>query len=154
MNMANPENKSEFSLVRFSKNILVGSVLAFCYGFSVGVGEDNSYHFAVIVGGHTMLAGLVTHLIFNSINSSNLLESLPRLKTILNCCVASLSFYGMNSFIVNASPYTKNSEIMNNTVGMGNITIGALFKYAIVGALAGYILSSSLFAYKKKYKAK
>ncbi len=106
--------------------------------------EDNSYHFAVIVGGHTSLSGLLTCLICYSINNSSLLDSFPRLKTILTWSIVSGSFSGMNSFIVNVSPYINNKEIMGNT-------IGSLIQYAIAGALAGYL--STLLAYKKNRKA-
>ncbi len=143
--MAKHEDKSNFSLIRFSKNVLFGVVGGFIYGFSVGLGEDNSYHFAVIVGAHTILAGLFTILICSSINSSSLFESLPRLKIILAWSIASGSFSGMNSFIANTSPYIHNTEIM------GNNAVSSFIAYTIIGALVGYI--STLFAYKRKRKA-
>ncbi len=141
--MDNHEGKPIFSLTGFS-NILILIAAGFFCGFSTGLMEDNSYHFAVIVGGHTSLSGLLTYLICYSINNSSLLDSFPRLKTILTWSIVSGSFSGMNAFIVNASPYINNKGIMGNTVG-------SLIKYAIFGALAGYI--STLLVYKKKHKA-
>ncbi len=136
INMVNHENKSDFSLIGFLKNILYWIAGGFCYGFIVGLGDDDSYHFAAIVGGHTILAGLLICLISISIKNSNLLNSFPRLQFTLWCSIVPATFRGINSFIVNVSPYIDNTEIM------GNYTFNSLIYYAIFGALVGYISST------------
>ncbi len=131
--MDNHENKPNFILTGFSKNILIGIAVGFCFGFIVGLQEDNSYHFAVVVGGHTLLSGLLAGMIPYRIFNSNLLKSFPRLKHILGFSMYFGVFSLINSFIVNTSPYTKNTTIIND------IAIISPISAFIFGAAGGCI---------------
>ncbi|MCP4266311.1 MAG: hypothetical protein GY777_12175 [Candidatus Brocadiaceae bacterium] len=132
--MADREDKTDFSLKGFAKNALIGVAVGFFYGFMIGLREDNSYHFAVIVGAHTFLSGLLAGSLSYSIFSSNLLQSFPRLKHILNGSMYFGVFSGIGSFIVNTSPYTNNSAIMVSITD-------SLLSDVIMGALGGLIFS-------------
>ncbi len=141
--MSDHEDKSNFSLKGFSKNALIGIAVGFCYGFMIGLREDNSYHFAVIVGGHTFLSGFLSGSLSYSIFSSNLLKSFPRLKHMLNGSTYFGVFSGLGSFLINTSPYTNNTKIMVSITGSPISDI-------IFGAVGGYISS---FFFIKKTKA-
>ncbi len=135
INMANSGNESNFSLTGFSKNVLVWIAAGFCYGFIAGLREDNSYHFAVIVGGHTVLPGLLAGSISYSIFNLNLLNFFPRLKYILGFSMYFGVFSLISSFIVNTSPYT------NNTTIIDDIAIVSPISDFIFGAVGGCIFS-------------